>query len=288
MPSKHIRSHFPAVTGGGGSTPVTDAPDIVWSEPIKYKDSSLVLNPKIAEQLKYRDGHKLINPSITDVMKYTSVRRNPTVTVVEPDLMKYKSRGIGRVTELISNRSGTPDADIQGDGWVDGIPLNNGVNHGNESPLPTSGNLLSATSQFPWFKWNLTTPKFVGLAHRSGIGTAQFSFWASQSLAIVQTLNVIFQVYATDPFTESTLNFTNQPAIPGSGTFSRSFSILVGAVNGRYDVNITAAEFAPFIGNWMGIRMDSSAVAATPINVVSREGTTAERPRLSFDFQIGT
>lgn len=258
----------------------------MWTDPVKYRDAP-VISPKIAEALKARDAQALVNPKIGETMRYTSVRRNPSLTVVAADTMHYPERGIGRITELIVARSASPDSDITGDGWTDGIPLNNGVNHGNESPLPTSGNLLSATSQFPYFKWNLTTPKFVGLAHRAGIGTAQFSFWASQGLAVAQTLNVVLWPLATNPFTESTLTFTNQPAVPGSGTVTRAFSVLVGAANGRYDINLTAAEFAPFIGKWMVIRMDSSAVAATPINIVSREGAAAERPRLTFDFQIG-
>lgn len=287
MPSKHIRSWYPTVVqgsgGGGGST----SPNIVWTDPVKYRDAQVV-NPKIAEALKVRDAQALVNPKVGETMRYASVRKNPAVTVVAADTMHYPERGIGKVTELIVARSGGPDADIAGDAWTDGIPLNNGVNHGNESPLPTSGNLLSATSQFPWFEWNLTTPKFVGLAHRAAIGTAQFSFFASQGLAVAQTLNVVLWASATKPFTESTLTFTNQPAVPGSGTVTRVFSVLVGAANGRYDINLTAAEFAPFIGNWMVIRMDSAAVAATPINIVSREGAAAERPRLTFDFQIGT
>ncbi len=271
--------------GGGGTTP-----NILWTDPVKYRDAISGSQLLLRDNIKDRDAILSAGSSLkftTDNFRLLDSRQVPSISALYPEPVKYKDRGIGRITELICARSGTPDTDVTGDGWTDGIPLNNGVNHGNESPLPTSGNLLSATSQFPYFKWNLTTPKFIGLAHRAGIGTCQFSFFASQGLAIVQTLNVILWPLATNPFTESTLTFTNQPAVPGTGTITRSFSVLVGAANGRYDINLTAAEFAPFIGNYMVIRMDSSAVAATPINIVSREGAAAERPRLTFDFQIG-
>lgn len=278
---------YPTTTVVVQSAPAGDA-DIIWTETPRYRDS---IKPSVAlpDRFVLRDSHRQNPLQLNETLRFVSTRIVPAVTATYPEPLKYRDSFIGRVDNLKVARTGTPDTDHLGDAWTDGSPLNTGVNHGNESPLPTSGNLLSATSQFPWFKWNLTTPRFIGLAHRAGVGTCQFSFWASQGLAVVQTLNVILWTSAANPFTESTINFSNQPTPPAVGTgnrVDRSFSILVGAANGRYDINLTATEFAPFIGNWMLIRMDSSAVLATPINIVSREGATSgERPLLSFDFQ---
>lgn len=261
--------------------------DIVWGEPLKLTDK---ISPtlKFPEALKFRD--QMVPGTLkltTDTLRFTSARVVPAVTASYPEPLKLRDGFIGHIDELKVARTGTPDGDHLGDAWTDGVPLNNGVNHGNETPLPTSGNLLSATTTFPYFKWTLATPRFTGIAHRTGVGVARFSFWAQQGLAVVQALNIIFWPLASS-FTESTINFTNQPVPPTVGTggrVDRAINILVGAVNGRYDIDFTAAEFAPFIGNWMLIRMDSAAVLATAINVVSREGAAAERPLLSFDFK---
>lgn len=287
MPTrKRIRTQNP---GGGGAGPGPDPgdADIKWTDPIKYRDG-LVLNPRLPDNVKYRDAVSLVNPKIGENLHLRDSRQVPEITATYPDPLKYREQGFGAITELICARSGTPDSDVTGDAWVDGVPLNNTVNHGNESPLPTSGVLLSATTQAPVFKWNLTTPKFVGLAHRSGIGGCTFSFWAQQALAVVQSLDVVVYTTDTNPWTESTVNFNNYASVTHTQRASRSISVLVGAVNGRYDVTLTPTEFAPCIGRWLVVIMTSAAVLATPINVVSREGAAGERPRLTFDFQIGT
>lgn len=265
-----------------GAAPSGDA-DIIWAETPRYRDA-LASSPKLNDQFIFRETSKQNPLGIGDTLHITDQRVVPTVTANYPEPLKYRDSFNGNITELKVARTGSPDGDHLGDAWTDGVPLNNGVNHGNESPLPTSGNLLSATTTYPHFKWTLASPRFTGIAHQTSVGTCTFSFWASQGLAVVQALNINLSVKTSNPFTESTLTFTNQPAL-GTNQVTRTINILVGAVNGRYDIALTAAEFAPFIGNWMLIRMDSSAVLATAINVVSREGATAgERPLLTFDF----
>lgn len=269
------------IGGGGTAAPAGDA-DIIWAETPRYRDA-LKPTMTLPDRIVFRDVHRQNPLALNTTTRFTSLRVVPAVAADYPEPLKLRETFIGRIDDLKVARTGTPDSDHLGDAWTDGVPIRNGDNHGNESPLPCSGNLLSATTTYPWFKWNLTTPRFVGLAHRAGVGTCRFSFWGQQALAIAQSLNVNISVKTTNPFTESTINFTNQPTL-GTNQVTRTISILVGAVNGRYDIDLSAAEFAPFIGNWMLVRMDSAAVLATAINIVSREGASAERPLLSFDF----
>lgn len=272
---------FPSTTVIIQEAPSGDA-DITWTDPIKYRDQ-LAPKPQLNDRIIFREVQQINPLKMNESLKLLDSRVVPAITASYPEPLKYRDSFNGSISEMKVARTGTPDGDHLGDAWTDGVPLNNGVNHGNESPLPCSGNLLSATTTFPWFKWTLASPRFTGIAHRTGVGGCTFSFWGQQGLAVVQSLNVNLSVKTTNPFTESTINFTNQPTL-GTNQVTRTLSVLVGAVNGRYDITLTPAEFAPFIGNWMLIRMDSAAVLATAINIVSREGASGERPLLSFDF----
>lgn len=256
--------------------------DVVWTETPKILDK-LAPTTTLPDSVVTREVHKIDPLKLNTTTRTTSVRVVPDISANYSDPLKTTETFIGRIDDLKIARSGTPDSDILGDGWTDGVAIRQGDNHGNESPLPVAGALLLATTQYAWMKWNLTTPKFVGLANKTG-GTCRVSIWSSQSLAVAQTLRLNFSVKTTNPFTESTLTWTNQPTL-GTNQVTRSISVLVGATNGRYDIDFTAAEFAPFIGNWMLFRMDSDALIASPCNVVSREGTSGERPIISFDFR---
>lgn len=210
----------------------------------------------------------------------------PTITVPLPETVRLPDAFTMRAADIRVDRSGAPDADMYSDAWVDGLLANQGVNHGNESPLQVSDQAVPATQRDGFMKWDLR--KFGTLTAPTG-GTLVLEIWAGHATAAGVNGHAIFSNKgASDPFTESTITWTNRPAV-GSGVIDRSFVspfVNAGAPPAQILLSLTAAEYGSYLGNWLMVRFTSDALAVTPLNVVSREGaTTAQRPRLSLDVR---
>lgn len=264
-------------TGGDG------APTFTITETEKISDK-LIINPlKLNETERRGDGGIIFNPlKLNETERRGDAVLVPLVTLTSSELIhKAGELFTATVNWDATAHSVTPNTDAWGDGWVDSLLANQGDNHGDESPLPIDGALLSATQNDAFMEVDLT--RFTGFSVPSG-GTMTLTIHAVQALAVAQTFTAVFSKFVARPFQEMTLNFTNKPA-DGTDTVTKNVSVLVGAVPSNYSMVLTASEYTPFLGNFMMIRFSSTAVLATPINISSREDTTvSNRQNLIFSL----
>lgn len=221
----------------------------------------------------------------TDTLKHADTLRATdklgTDTVTHSDTAKLKPDKLSlvRITNANVGRSGSPDADVAGDAWID--KANTGTNHGNED-LSVNGEVLN-TEKRGLLEFDFT--KFGNLTRLAG-GTHRFVFRASHSAAVGSNdLRVRLTTQASRPFTESTVTWTGEPA-EGANLKSVAVAVTAGAA-ADYTITISDAEMANFLGNWVYVRMLSEAtLPATVFTVVSRDNATAaNRPRWSFDLE---
>lgn len=182
---------------------------------------------------------------------------------------------------LVFARSGTPDTDPCGDGWVDQVLPS--ANHGNENPLITKGKSTLADDErrtlmeFDFTRYaNMTA--FVGGLHR-------FIFRANNSdLLLTVDLTVQLSTLAARPFTESTVNWTNHPAA-GTVVKTETFTLPANST-AFYTFTLTDTQLGDLLGDWGYIRMTApTAVAPITLNIDGREASAANRPRWDFDLK---
>lgn len=186
-------------------------------------------------------------------------------------------------------RSGTPDTDPIGDGWIDQAAAT--TNHGNENPILAKGKATVGTNERKAIvKFNLG--KFADLRAFPG-GAHRLFFRAVNTNALLAVdLSWAIRRVTASPFTESTLTW-NTPTAGGpvSGTLIKNGSQNI-AAGAAVDVSIslTDAEVNAIFDNgnaWVYITF-TTPTAATPITVqvLSREEPGAgSKPRLELDLR---
>ena len=295
--SYNVRTRGSSITGtGGGGSGGSETPDIVWDDTIHFDGDQMA--PKFqppADVLHFDGDIAIANPKLPDTLHFDGDTYTATVAATESksDTIHWPELTRGRVINIKTDRTGTPDTDMQGDGWVDSTVGNTGINHGNESPLLVSDeNIIPAVTRRGLLKWDLT--RFANLSAPTG-GTMDFSIWGDTNIAIVaQTVEFEFSQSAASPFTESTLTWANQPAVGGNAV-TKSFAALLRTnvlvpEYQEYAISLTAAEYGPYLGKWLMCRVTSATLVAVGLyNVASREhteggGAGGLRPRLSFDW----
>lgn len=263
----------PVISGqGGGGT--TCPPTFVISETPKRADR-LVLNPMRFVDSERRADRIVLNPArFTDSISRVDAYRIPTASITPPETLQRNDLAIFTVNLTAVDRSGTPDSDDWGDAWTDSTIGQTGVNHGNESPLQATG-LVTGVKR-AYVKINLT--RYTGLTATGGAHTFVFKA-RNTNLVLSSTLAIAMQGQAGNPFTESTITQSNQPAVPTAIT--RSVTVPAGDVLTTFTLTLTNAEMDQLLGKWALIVFTTADLTQLN-NITSREGTAGDEMTLTF------
>lgn len=306
------RVEYPPGTGGGGSpAPVGYTHGDQWflkdslgvgfggnlASPIhlpdKFNISALAIKdgptPK-ASSPSLLDGYK-INPGSAAFRdgvktKLTDSLGIITATTSQPDTLHLPDTFNGRTAALFFGRSGTPDTDMFGDAWVDGLLANQGVNHGNET-LQIDGSAAGAADHIGFFEVDLT--RFTNIA-ANGTLTVNFIVTIAPTATVpavapFATMTATFSKFAARPFTESTLTFTNKPA-DGTSIVTKTTNFSSISLGTTLTFTLTSTEYGPYLSNFMMVRLTSDQLLNTGQVVLgSRDGALANRPFIEFDFK---
>jgi hypothetical protein len=270
--------------------------DVIWDESLEMRDK---IFPKVllpADTFHMRDVLVPV-PTLPDTvhMRDALGTSSVTATAIKTDTLHLDGdtfRGSAFINKV--NRTGTPNTDVLTDAWVDATAINQGVNHGNESPLPISDEaVVQVVTRRAYFRYDLT--KFTPFTAPAG-SSMVFRIWGDTTTAAgLQTVEARFSNSAATPFTESTLTWTNQPAV-GSNPVTKSLGQLLRVsplvVEYReYVFTLTAAEYSPYLGQFLMIMMSTATVVAVGVlNLASREHVEGGaggglKPSLTFEFQ---
>lgn len=266
--------------------------DIVWTEDLSLPDKPAPVVTMPGETVGVSETQRQNPLALQSAPKFTSSREVPAIDAAYPEDLSLPDFVLGTADLIDVSRTASPDTDMLGDCWLDGVALNQGVNHGNESPVFAASEDILATTRRALFEWDLT--RFANLDAKVG-STMMVHFWTDHAVAILQTYTVVFSGFAARPFTESTANWTNSNALNGSDDVSKGGSALVrlDILTPQWqqsDITLTAAEFEPFLGRFMLAFVTSNSLIATPLQFTSREHVPGgpaggQRPRLSFGFE---
>ncbi len=266
----------PAISGSGGSCP-TCPPTFIMPETVSRGDTIALSPMRLSDTIRRADTIKFNPLKLNETVSRLDAYRIPTMTIKPPETLQRGDLAIFTVGPLTAvSRSGSPDADDWGDAWTDATIGQTGVNHGNVNPLQCGQAAAGIAVQRAYIKINLT--RFTGLTAIGGAHT--FTFMASHSVALLaETLSFNCQGQAGNPFTESTIVQTNQPATPTAIT--RSFSVAAGAAQ-LFTVTFTDAEMNQLLGKWVLI-VFIEGPALTTFSIPSREdATTTNRMTITF------
>lgn len=263
-------------SGGGGGTA---APTFTAPEQVQTADKPvLTLTPTDRANVAEVPAFTLTPldaVQLGDALPTLSLTATPPDTVQPTDVLST-SVDFPAVT-----RSGTPDTDSWGDGWTDALLANQGVNHGNETPLKVA-QVTAITEQRAYMEFDCT--RFTGWTATGGT----FVFSDSQdSPALTVVLTVSFGAQAGRPFTESTLAQSNQPAVPTG--FTRTFTLAANTGTAgtadRQTITLTAGEAQSLIGKWGLVTFQIPVGSLMTAYVASREDATAgNRPKLTLNL----
>lgn len=185
---------------------------------------------------------------------------------------------------LIKSRSGTPDSDLFGDGWIDQAAAT--TNHGNETPLIVKGkSTLANDERRAFLKFGRT---ILSADFRANVGMNFVLLITNTDIlsAVIVTIDVR---RGANPFTESTLTW-NTPTAGGpvSGTLIKTVTESIAANSTEtVAVSLTLAETDALFNAddaWTYLRITGpGAVAPVTVQIASRENATAaSKPRMNM------
>lgn len=198
---------------------------------------------------------------------------------------------LARINNWTCGRSGTPDSDPTGDGWIDQAAAT--TNHGNETPIIAKGkSTLASDERRAFIKFQMS--RYVNLRSViTGPGQLGFTFRCTNPNALLAVdLTLDCRRITGSPFTESTLTW-NVPAAGGpvTGTLIASLTQNIPA-NTTQDVTfaISGSNIDNLFnaGNdWLYFRFTTpNAVTPLQVTIDSREfGTVADRPTYNIDLR---
>lgn len=280
MPARkrvRTRSVVAAVAGGGGAVIATK------SSTVHMRDAMAL--SLLERSVKLTEKFTLDKLQLADTFKLTDKLNAFTLTVLQPD--SFKPGELEQVWAAISNlvvgRSGTPDNDDIGDAWTDGVVANQGVNHGNEDLKVV--NLIAGASigwmKFNFGKWLSTSGTDTFKAKAGGTNTLIGSA-AATAVATSPVLTFAFTAQAGNPFTESTLTFTNQPAPVADFSLTATIPGSLG-VFADFTLTFTPAQIDTLRNKWVVCKI-TSADAINIVTIRSRD-TATRRPTWVLDME---
>jgi hypothetical protein len=267
---------MPQVEGGGGGGPNLVYPDTIKTTDAPVHGSRLFSALDLSEVARH-------GSALPDTVKATDAF-SQVIAGSWPDTIKTTDAGLAQLATWIVGRSGSPDADKWGDGWTD--QASTGTNHGNESLLVKGKSTALNDERRAFIAIDLT--HIAGssrVAGATGDVNTFLTFIASTSSPLTATaVDPYYSTHASRPFTESTLNWSNQPA---GGTLISRFNVQPGAAQ-SFNLTLSKTIIDDAIGKWLLIQFHGvSSVAPDTVTILSRDNATASnRPSLTSYFQI--
>lgn len=263
-----------AMGGGGGGGGGGGAPTFIITEPQRRADQMLLPGLRFAEPQRRADALRLNQLLLRDQQNRADLARIPSINAVLSESQRRADLARFTVNISATSRSGTPDNDMWGDGWVDATIAQTNTNHGNETPLNISAALTGARRAF--IKVDLR--KFSGLTAATA-GTVGFRMTNVSGLTDATVGWSVTNSGAGNPFTESTLNNANAPTV--NAVASGSLTVQANNNNAAKTFSIPQATLTALLGNWALIVFTGDTLAA--VTTPSRENATlANRMSLSF------
>lgn len=165
--------------------------------------------------------------------------------------------------------SGTPDSDAWSDAWTDSA--SSSTNHGSGGALNVNGAVTG--QRIVWLALDFT--RFSGFTPTSAL-TLNFHVGTNANLGAV-TLTVAIGTSNTRPFTESTINASNQPGTPSL----ESNTINIGTGSGDKSLAIVSqAHMTSLLGKWLLVKITGQSTQTSDVGIASRDSATP--PSASF------
>lgn len=315
MPANRIRASPPlTVTGGGGGGGTTETADVVWFETANASDllsgttaqrdtanasdkvASTAAQPETANasdaNVFTSTGAQAETVNSSDVTSGTNVRPEtvnvselPSGTSIMVEIGNASDALGGALVTILSDTSNASDrhfaqisgVEPQGDNWTD--QASTGTNHGTDTTIICKGkSTLASDERRAYMKWNLTgLVNFeADTAQASPRGRVTFRNTMSGSVVAVDLLSNL-QSNATDPFTETSQNWSNQADFTSRQTFTTNVPNTTPAF---FDLDMSDATVNAIVSQWVQLKFANATAALPPTHTIdSREaGTTANRP----------
>lgn len=220
---------------------------IVSAESLQLQEAVVGSTTPAAEQHNYSDAFvPTINPGYADSAQFS-------------DGLLLQASGIN----------------LEGDSWTD--QASTGTNHGSETTMIVKGKSTLANDERRAYL-KLRIDKFVGFTRRSDKVTGLHLRCANGGLTAVN-VTAEFRTGSTDPFTESTINWSNQPSAYGTSRASLTTSIPTGAA-ALQDWFLSDADETAVFGSgdtWLLIILTAPSAAVPPsVTIDTRDGTTMD------------
>lgn len=246
------------VVGGGGGA------NAIWDTVTQYGDVLYSVLTGQPESVDY-----------TDVLGTTQLAGGENVQLgdvfrVDPTVNGAESANMD--DGLLIQLGNLP---MEGDSWTD--QASTGTNHGSETTMIVKGKSTIANDERRAYL-KLRIDKFVGFTSRSDKVSGLHLRCQNTGLAAVN-VTAEFRTGATDPFTESTINWSNQPSAYGTSRASVVSSIPTGAAALR-DWFLSDAQEAAVFGSgdtWLLVILTAPSAAVPPsVTIDTKEGTNQD------------
>lgn len=290
---RRSRQGVPAVSGSGGGG--TGQPTAIISDDSGLSDA-LVGTFDIKNESVGASDALAFTPGPTDDVGFSEKVSSTTATLGPADDGGLSDVFNLEVKETAQDRSGTPDTDSWGDGWVDRTVANAGTHQaevGGVSMQVANAAAANVTEQDGYLEINFDGTAARGTPRLQGPFTAQvagstFVFpvaWPNVATTPAASLLVDFQTNAARPFVESTITANSQAKISSLSPFTqRSITFPQDGTPRRHTVTFTAAETTAILnGKWLLVQFSVAALTLGTFLLGGRH--SAQPPTIDFFIQ---